>query len=181
MNIELSCRWGRPRITGRAKGIFMRQSWIYRCKDHFAVFPRFRLEFSRSQPFPKWSCIKTAPTLREAKTTTSVGYSPERPQDAGRSFPLGQKGRSEQYCRGLRSHVEGRRSEGFPRQFHIMRPATGMAVAHQASRFCDDSPCPREATYLLRCKVSGDMRRVVSLTSNSRRGMLFKHHAFECR
>ena len=123
MNIELSCRWGRPGITGRAKGIFMRQSWIYRCKDHFAVFPRFRLEFSRSQPFPKWSCIKTAPTLRGAKTTTSVGYSPERPQDAGRSFPLGQKGRSEQYCRGLRSHVEGRRSEGFPRQFHDIATA----------------------------------------------------------
>ena len=58
------------------------------------------------------------------------------------------------------------------------RPPTGMAVAHQASRFCDDSPCPREATYLFRCKVSGDMRKVVSLTSNSRKGMLFEHHAF---
>ena len=162
-------------------GIFMRQSWIYRCKDHFAVFPRFRLEFSRSHPFPKWSCIKTAPTLRGAKTDTSVEHSAEEAKDAGRSFPLGQKGDRRNIIADNCLMLKGDDRKVSPGNSLTSRPPTGMAVAHQASRFRDDSPCPREATYLFRCKVSEDMRRVVSLTSNSRRSMLFEHQLFECR
>ena len=180
MNIELSCRWGRPGITRRAKGIFMRQSWIYRCKVISQFFQDSAWSLADRTRFPNGLASKQLPLSAKRRRPRAWDTRLRDHMTQGVHSRSDRKADRSNIVADYGLTLKGEDPKASPANFMTSRPPTGMAVAHQASRFCDDSPCPREATYLLRCKVSGDMRRVVSLTSNSRRGMLFKHHAFEC-